>query len=170
MCLYVCPSTMTLMTSGGVSTLIESVLARDRSSSLSVGACGVDCIPDIFRGVNFHYGHYGLLDSPRPSITVPSRNRLNVFSRPHPPVQIPEDRRLMARRSPVHFGGTGTSGSLSVTGHPLRLQGRKFLTISRPVVSLTIFRRLMPLGFLLLISAETPTWVSGALISRGPRG
>ena len=41
------------ITSVGVSSLIESVLARDRSSSLSVGACRVDCIPDIFRGVNF---------------------------------------------------------------------------------------------------------------------
>ena len=30
-------------------------------------------------------GHYGFLDSPRPSITVPSRNRPSVFSRPHPP-------------------------------------------------------------------------------------
>ena len=74
-------------------TLIESVLARDRSSSLSVGACGVDCIPAIFRGVNFSAraergGHYGLLDSPRPSITVPSRSTSVVLG-PVDPLVLP---------------------------------------------------------------------------------
>ena len=112
-------------------------------------------------------GHYGFLDSPRPSITVPSRNRPNVFSRPLLPVQISGDRCRVAHRSPVHFGATGTGRSLGLSGRLLRPQWWKFLTIGRPVVTRTIVPAYMPI---LLILAGTPTRVSGALISGGPRG
>ena len=108
-------------------------------------------------------GHYGFLDSPRPSITVPSRNRPNVFSWPHLPVQISGDQCRVDHRSPVHFGVTGT-------GRLLRPQWWKFLTIGRPEVTRTIVPPYMPRGSPLLILAGTPTRVSGALISGGPRG
>ena len=42
--------------------------------------------------------------------------------------------------------------------------------INCPVAPLTILPLYTPMGFPLLISAETPTWVSGALIPGGPRG
>ena len=88
--------------------------------------------------------------------------------------------------SPGPNSGEPASGRPSVAG-PLRRQWDRPISLyfrpssaafpmteipdyRPPSGPLTIFRRYPPIGFPLLISAETPTWVSGALISGSPRG